>query len=116
VRAAERSSFAVVAGSTRVVLPAAVDKPRPGTWLVANYVTLVLTEQFVLSVHVVRRTPLDRARQQYRGLDKDDSGSLVMERKMLLGIAAVSMSARNPSSLGTRPAAACSLTMTPTGI
>jgi hypothetical protein len=112
VRAAERSSFAVVAGSTRVVLPAAVDKPRPGTWLVANYVTLVLTEQFVLSVHVVRRTPLDRARQQYRGLDKDDSAArwaqdAAGDRRRVDERA-------EPSSLSIRPAAACSLTMTPT--
>lgn len=80
VHAAERSSFAVVADSTTVVAPAAVDKPTPGTWLTGNYVSLVLTERFLFSVHVAHCTPLERARHQYHGLDQDDraDGALVL--------------------------------------
>lgn len=44
--ASQRSSFAVAAGSVQAVLPAAVGT-RPAAWLEANYVTLLLTGQFL---------------------------------------------------------------------
>ena len=51
VHASARSSFALAADSVRAVLPAAADT-EPTAWLAANYVTVVLTERFLFTVHV----------------------------------------------------------------
>ena len=67
----QRSSFARAAGSVQAVLPASVDTRRRGTWLEANYVTLVLTEQFLLTVHASPCEPLQHARNQYCSLDDE---------------------------------------------
>ena len=48
--ASQRSSFALAGDSVRAVLPAAVGT-RPAEWLEANYVTLLLTGQFLFTVH-----------------------------------------------------------------
>jgi Mg2+ and Co2+ transporter CorA len=69
--ASQRSSFARAAGSVQAVLPASVDTRRRGTWLEANYVTLVLTEQFLLTVHASPCAPLQHARNQYCSLDDE---------------------------------------------
>ena len=69
--ASQRSSFARAAGSVQAVLPASVDTRRRGTWLEANYVTLVLTEQFLLTVHASPCAPLQQARNQYCRLDDE---------------------------------------------
>jgi Mg2+ and Co2+ transporter CorA len=70
--ASQRSSFALAAGSVQAVLPAAAGV-RPAAWLEANYVTLLLTEQFLLTVHATPSPALQHARHQYRGLDDEDA-------------------------------------------
>jgi len=71
IHVSARSSFARAAGSVQAVLPAAVDT-KPTAWLEANYVTVVLTDQFLLTVHVAPCAPLRHARHRYHGLaDKD---------------------------------------------
>ena len=67
-----RSSFATAADSVQAVLPAAVDK-KPTAWLEANYVTVVLTERFLFTVHAAPCAPLQHARHQYRALDSEDA-------------------------------------------
>ena len=67
-----RSSFAPAAESVHAVLPAAVDT-KPTVWLEANYVTVVLTEQFLFTVHVGPCVPLEHARHQFRALDNEDA-------------------------------------------
>jgi Mg2+ and Co2+ transporter CorA len=52
----QRSSFALAAGSVQAVLPAAVST-RPTAWQKANYVTLLLTGQFLFSVHATPSAP-----------------------------------------------------------
>ena len=54
------------------MLPAAVGA-RPTTWLEANYVTLVLTRQFLFTVHATPSAPLQHARHQYCALDDEDA-------------------------------------------
>jgi hypothetical protein len=54
------------------VLPAAVGT-RPAAWLEGNYVTLVLTGQFLLTVHATPSAPLQCARHEYRGLEDQDA-------------------------------------------
>ena len=71
VHAPARSSFALVADSVRAVLPAAEHTKPHGAWLESNYVTVVLTERFLFSVHVAPCAPLQRARHQYTALDED---------------------------------------------
>ena len=68
--ATQRSSFALAAGSVQAVLPAAVGT-QPAAWLEANYASLLLTEQFLFTVHATPSPALQHARQQYRGLDED---------------------------------------------
>lgn len=68
----QRSSFALAAGSVQAVLPAAVGA-RPTAWLKANYITLLLTGQFLFSVHATPSAPLQYARHQYRALDDQDA-------------------------------------------
>lgn len=70
LHASARSSFAVGADSVQAVLPAAVDT-KPTAWLEANYVAVVLTERFLLTVHVAPCAPLQHARHQYRALDNE---------------------------------------------
>ena len=70
--ASQRSSFALAGGSVNAVLPAAV-ATRPTAWLEANYVTLLLTEQFLFTVHAAPSAPLQQARRQYCGLDDEDA-------------------------------------------
>jgi magnesium transporter len=70
--ASQRSSFALAAGSVQAVLPAAVGT-GPAAWLEANYVTLLLTGQFLLTVHATPSPALQHARHQYRGLDDEDA-------------------------------------------
>jgi magnesium transporter len=70
--ASQRSSFALAAGSVQAVLPAAVGT-GPAAWLEANYVTLLLTGQFLLTVHATPAPALQHARHQYRGLDDEDA-------------------------------------------
>jgi magnesium transporter len=65
----QRSSFALAAGSVQAVLPAAVGT-GPAAWLEANYVTLLLTEQFLFTVHATPTPALQHARHQYSGLDE----------------------------------------------
>jgi len=72
VHASARSSFAPAAGSVQAVLPAAVDA-KPTAWLEANYVTVVLTEQFLFTVHLAPCPPLQHARHQYHALDDEDA-------------------------------------------
>ena len=72
VHASARSSFATATGSVRAVLPAAVDT-GPAAWLEANYVTVVLTEQFLFTVHAGPCAPLQHARDQYHALDDEDA-------------------------------------------
>jgi Mg2+ and Co2+ transporter CorA len=72
VHASARSSFAPAADSIRAVLPAAVDT-KPEVWLEANYVTVVLTAQFLFTVHVAPCAPLQHARDQYRALASEDA-------------------------------------------
>jgi len=67
----QRSSFALAAGSVQAVLPAAVGS-RPTVWLKANYITLLLTGQFLFTVHAAPSAPLQYARHQYRALDDQD--------------------------------------------
>ena len=64
-----RSSFTVRDGAIQAVLPAAVDTEAT-VWLEANYVTVVLTERFLLTAHSQPCNALQRAREQY--LDPDD--------------------------------------------
>jgi len=68
----QRSSFALAAGSVQAVLPAAVGA-RPAAWLRASYITLLLTGQFLFTVHAAPSTPLQYARHQYRALDGQDA-------------------------------------------
>ena len=68
--ASQRSSFALAAGSVRAVLPAAVGT-RPAAWMEADYVTLLLTGQFLFTVHATPSPALQHARRQYGGLDED---------------------------------------------
>ena len=68
--ASQRSSFTLAAGSVQAVLPAAVGT-GPAAWLEANYVTLLLTGQFLLTVHATPAPALQHARHQYRGLEED---------------------------------------------
>jgi magnesium transporter len=70
--ASSRSSFAPSADSVRVVLPAAVDTESTA-WLEANYVTVVLTEQFLFTVHNGPCQPMQRARQQYHTLAEEEA-------------------------------------------
>ena len=70
--ASQRSSFTFAAGSVQAVLPAAVGT-GPAAWLEANYVTLLLTGQFLLTVHATPSPALQHARHQYRGLDDEDA-------------------------------------------
>jgi magnesium transporter len=70
--ASQRSSFTLAAGSVRAVLPAAVGT-QPTAWLEANYVTLLLTGQFLFTVHATPSPALQHARHQYRGLDDEDA-------------------------------------------
>ena len=72
VHGSARSSFAPAADSIRAVLPAAVDT-KPTEWLEANYVTVVLTEQFLFTVHTAPCAPLQHARHQYHALDSEDA-------------------------------------------
>jgi magnesium transporter len=68
--ASQRSSIALAAGSVQAVLPAAIGT-RPRVWLEADYVTLLLTGQFLFTVHATPAPALQHARHQYRGLDED---------------------------------------------
>ena len=68
MHASPRSSFALAAGSVQAVLPGAVGTGQ-AAWLEANYVTLVLTAQFLFTVHTAPSAPLQHARHQYCGLD-----------------------------------------------
>ena len=70
--ASQRSSFTLAAGSVRAVLPTAVGT-RPTAWLEANYVTLLLTERFLFTVHAAPSPALQHARHQYSGLDDEDA-------------------------------------------
>jgi magnesium transporter len=70
--ASQRSSFALAAGSVQAVLPAAVGT-RPTAWLKANYVSLLLTRQFLFTVHATPSAPLQHARHQYCALDDKDA-------------------------------------------
>jgi magnesium transporter len=72
VHASARSSFASAADSVQAVLPAAVDT-KPTAWLEANYVTAVLTERFLFTVHAAPCTPLQHARHRYHALDDEDA-------------------------------------------
>jgi Mg2+ and Co2+ transporter CorA len=72
VHASVRSSFTPAAASVQAVLPSAVDT-KPTVWLEANYVTVVLTEQFLVTVHVAPCGPLQHARRQYQDLDDEDT-------------------------------------------
>jgi magnesium transporter len=66
----QRSSFTLAAGSVQAVLPAAAGT-QPTAWLEANYVTLLLTAQFLFTVHATPSPALQHARHQYGGLDED---------------------------------------------
>jgi len=68
----QRSSLALAAGSVQAVLPAAV-ATRPTAWLEADYVTLLLTGQFLFTVHAAPCPALQHARHQYRDLDDEDA-------------------------------------------
>ena len=72
VHASARSSFAPAADSVQAVLPAAVDT-KPTAWLEANYVTVMLTERFLFTVHAAPCAPLHHARHQYHALDNEDA-------------------------------------------
>src|SRR5215831_5326315 len=72
VHASARSSFAPAAGSVQAVLPAAVDT-KATAWLEANYVTVVLAERFLRTVHAAPCAPLHHARHQYHALDNEDA-------------------------------------------
>jgi len=63
----QRSSLTLAADSVQAVLPAAVGT-RPTAWLKANYITLVLTGQFLFTVHATPSAPLQNARHQYGAL------------------------------------------------
>lgn len=66
----QRSSFTLAADSVRAVLPAAVNT-QPAVWPAASYASLLLTRQFLLTVHAVPSPALQHARAEYRGLDDD---------------------------------------------
>jgi len=66
----QRSSFTLAGGSVQAVLPAAAGT-QPTAWLDANYVTLVLTGQFLFTVHATPSPALQHARHQYGALDQD---------------------------------------------
>ena len=82
MHASPRSSFALAAGSVQAVLPGAVGTGQ-AAWLEANYVTLVLTAQFLFTVHTAPSAPLQHARHQYCGLDdahaRADGGRLLFQ-------------------------------------
>ena len=73
MHASARSSFAPAADSIQIVLPGAADADPTAWWLDANYVTVVLTERFLLTVHAAPCAPLQHARHQYHALDDDDA-------------------------------------------
>jgi len=73
VHASARSSFAPAADSVRAVLPGAADTDPTAWWLEPNYVTVVLTERFLFTVHVAPCAPLQHARRQYHALDNQDA-------------------------------------------
>src|SRR5215472_14549462 len=73
VHASARSSFAPAADSIQIVLPGAADADPTAWWLDANYVTVVLTERFLFTVHAAPCAPLQHARHQYHALDDDDA-------------------------------------------
>ena len=68
--------------AVQVVLPGAVGTGQ-AAWLEANYVTLVLTAQFLFTVHTAPSAPLQHARHQYCGLDdahtRADGGRLLFQ-------------------------------------
>ena len=68
--AGQRSSFALATGSVQAVLPTAVGT-GPTAWREANYVTLLLTQQFLFTMHTTPSPPLQHARHQYRSLDDE---------------------------------------------
>jgi Mg2+ and Co2+ transporter CorA len=68
----DRSSFGVGDGSVLAVLPAAVGT-RSTVWLDASYVSLLLTDRFMVTVHDAPCPPLQEARQKYRGMDDEDA-------------------------------------------
>ena len=72
----QRSSLTLAAGSVQAVLPAAVGT-QPTAWLQADYVTLLLTGQFLFTVHATPCPVLQHARHQYCGLDEDARGEEV---------------------------------------
>ena len=69
-----RSTFALHTDAVRAVLPAAVDQEAT-VWLEASYVTVVLTDRFLLTVHASPCAPLQHARDQYLALDDQDARS-----------------------------------------
>lgn len=71
VQSSPRSAFALRAHSAQAVLPAAVDT-EAAAWLEANYVTAVLTERFLFTVHAAPCAPLQHAREHYLALDDED--------------------------------------------
>ena len=73
MHASARSSFAPAADSIQIVLPGAADADPTAWWLDANYVTVVLTERFLLTVHAASCASLQHARQQYHALGNDDA-------------------------------------------
>src|SRR5215469_9768087 len=70
--AGQRSSFALAPCSIQAVLPTAAGT-GPTAWRKPNYVTLLLTEQFLFTVHATPSAPLQHARHQYRALDDEDA-------------------------------------------
>ena len=69
-----RSAFALHPDSVHAVLPVAVDTESTA-WLDANYVTVVLTERFLFTVHFAPCAPLQHAREQYLAHDDEDTRS-----------------------------------------
>ena len=69
-----RSAFALLTDSVHAVLPVAVDAETT-VWLDANYVAVVLTEQFLFTVHSAPCAPLQQARKQHLALHDKDTGS-----------------------------------------
>ncbi|BCJ47607.1 hypothetical protein GCM10010168_19650 [Actinoplanes ianthinogenes] len=67
--ARQRSSLGWSGGSVRAVLPAAVGT-RPAAWIAAEFVSLLLTEQFLVTVHPAPCAALRHARDQYGALDE----------------------------------------------
>jgi Mg2+ and Co2+ transporter CorA len=75
-----RSSFGVVEDSVRAVLPGAADT-KSAAWLEANYVAVVLTDRFLLTVHQAPCAPLQHARHRYQALD---DGAARSDRALVL--------------------------------